>query len=248
MMFRNRLKDLKVAGDLNRLVHEHRRSPHRKPGSRLRLKLESLEDRFLLSTFTVANTNDSGPDSLRQAILDANAATGTNLIAFNIPGAGVRTIAPATALPTITEPVTIDGYTQSGASPNTNSTLTAGDNAVLLVELSGAEQTFDGLTIAAGGTTIRGLEIDGFSSAAGAASVRLTGPGGNTISGNFIGTDSSGTTASPALTPQTGSPWMDRLTTSSAERCLGRATSFTTMATPSRFGTAALSETWCKAT
>ena len=47
------------------------------------------------ATFTVTNTDDTGPGSLRQAILDANAAPGLDTIAFNIPGAGVHTISPA---------------------------------------------------------------------------------------------------------------------------------------------------------
>ncbi len=47
--------------------------------------------------FTVTNTDDSGPGSLRQAILDANANPGADLITFNIPGAGPHTIAPLTA-------------------------------------------------------------------------------------------------------------------------------------------------------
>ena len=72
------------------------------------------------ATFTVINTDDSGAGSLRQAILDANGNAGLDTIAFNIPGAGVHTISPATALPTITDPVVIDGYSQPGASPNTD--------------------------------------------------------------------------------------------------------------------------------
>jgi len=47
-------------------------------------RLERLEARTLPSSFTVLNTNDSGPGSLRQAILDANAATGSSQIIFNI--------------------------------------------------------------------------------------------------------------------------------------------------------------------
>jgi hypothetical protein len=47
------------------------------------------------ATFMVINTNDSGLGSLRQAILDANAAGGTNTISFLIPGAGVQTRLPA---------------------------------------------------------------------------------------------------------------------------------------------------------
>ncbi len=64
----------------------------------------------------VTTTDDSGPGSLRQAILDANANPGTDTITFNIPGAGPHTIAPLTALPEITDPVIIDGTTQPGAS------------------------------------------------------------------------------------------------------------------------------------
>ena len=50
------------------------------------------------ATFTVTNTDDTGPGSLRQAILDANAAPGLDTIAFNIPGAGVHTITPTSGL------------------------------------------------------------------------------------------------------------------------------------------------------
>src|ERR1700748_1850843 len=73
-------------------------------------------------TFMVTNTNDSGAGSLRQAILDANAhvnSGGADMIAFAIPGSGVQTISPTSALPAITEAVVLDGYTQSGASMNT---------------------------------------------------------------------------------------------------------------------------------
>jgi len=85
------------------------------------------------NTFAVVNTNDGGPGSLRQAILDANANAGADSISFNIPGGGVRTITPASPLPDITDSVVIDGYTQPGASPNTAAT---GENAVLLIELT----------------------------------------------------------------------------------------------------------------
>src|SRR5215813_11112292 len=87
------------------------------------------------NTFVVTNTDNSGPGSLAQAILDANANPGPDIITFNIPGSGVHTISPNTSLPTITDPLTIDGYTQPGASANT---LSAGSNAVLQIELSGA--------------------------------------------------------------------------------------------------------------
>src|SRR5262249_44278081 len=80
---------------------------------RLRPRVEGMEDRTLLSTFLVSNMSDSGPGSLRQAILDSNAATGTtNAIDFRIAGHGVQTIFPLSPLPAITKPVLIDGGSQ----------------------------------------------------------------------------------------------------------------------------------------
>ncbi len=85
------------------------------------LLLERLEDRTVPSTFLVTNTLDDGSaGSLRWAVNQANAdADAVSNINFNIPGSGTQTIAPATALPTITHPVIIDGYTQPGATSNT---------------------------------------------------------------------------------------------------------------------------------
>src|SRR5207248_389072 len=56
------------------------------PGRALRPRLEVLEDRLAPAVFTVANSNDSGAGSLRQAILSANATPGTNNINFGIGG------------------------------------------------------------------------------------------------------------------------------------------------------------------
>ena len=63
----------------------------------------------------VTTTADSGPGSLRQAILDVNTVTGpTVAIGFAIPGAGVHTIDPVTPLPPITASVLVDGTSQPG--------------------------------------------------------------------------------------------------------------------------------------
>ena len=149
---------------------------------------------IVASAFVVTNTNDSGIGSLRQAILNADREAG-HTISFAIPGAGVHTIAPTSALPTITDPVIIDGYTQRGASPNT---LAVGDNAILLIELNGANAGIGvtGLTIAAGSSTVRGLVINRF----GGNGVAITGSGAsnasnNAVLGNFIGTNAAGTAA-----------------------------------------------------
>src|ERR1700681_3083255 len=89
----------------------------------------------LPDTFPVTNTNDTGSGSLRQAINDANGHAGLDTISFNIPGSSAHTIPPVTQLPSITSPVTLDGYTQTGSSVNTHAN---GDNAVLLIEINGA--------------------------------------------------------------------------------------------------------------
>ncbi len=66
-------------------------------------------------SFVVTTTADSGPGTLRHAILDANAATGgTDTIDFDIPARGVESIALAAPLPPITGPLLIDGTSQPG--------------------------------------------------------------------------------------------------------------------------------------
>ena len=99
---------------------------------------------IVVGTLVVRNTNDDGAGSLREAINCSNMLPGTDTIAFDIPGTGVHTITPASALPMVTDPVIIDGYTQPGASPNTQST---GDDAVLLIELDGRNRRDRGLRV-----------------------------------------------------------------------------------------------------
>jgi parallel beta-helix repeat protein len=141
------------------------------------------------TTFTVINTNDSGAGSLRQAITDANATSGADVINFDIPGTGVHNIAPATELPTITDPVTINGYSQAGATPNTKA---VGSDAVLKIELSGqsAGAGAIGLRVESANSTIVGLVINRWGQG-----IRVNGPDGAGVKvvGNFIGTDASGT-------------------------------------------------------
>jgi hypothetical protein len=144
----------------------------------------------LADTLVVTNTSDSGTGSLRQAIIDANTVAGTDTITFNIPGAGPHTIQLLSALPVISEPVVIDGYTQPGTSPNTSGP-GLGTNAVLEIELDGTNAGADvnGLHIVAGSSTVRGLVINRFEG----TGIVLETNGGNILEGNFIGTDTTGT-------------------------------------------------------
>jgi hypothetical protein len=135
----------------------------------------------LAATFTVTNTNDTGPGSLRQAIADANGA-GPNTVAFNIPGSGVQKITLASPLPSVGDNVTIDGYTQPGASANT---LSIGDNAVILIRIDGTTPIVV-FNMAGTGSTIRGICIVN-------GEVQIPGAS-NSVSGNFIGIDTDGAT------------------------------------------------------
>lgn len=109
-------------------------------------------------TFVVTNTNDSGPGSLRQAILDGSASFNSQ-VTFNIPGAGVQTINVLSPLPTAGG-VTIDGCTQPGAKPNS---LAVGTDAILLIEITGNKAQPSGTAFQLDNfSTIRGLVINGF--------------------------------------------------------------------------------------
>jgi Domain of unknown function (DUF4394)/Calx-beta domain len=140
------------------------------------------------ATFTVINTDDSGPGSLRQAILDANATAGQDTIAFNIPGGGVQTITPLTPLPIITDPVILNGYTQPGAVPNQQFN---SDNAIHLIEINGASAGANPcLRLATTASLVRGLVIN----RCGTSGIQLqSSAGGNRIDGNYLGTDPTGT-------------------------------------------------------
>ena len=153
-------------------------------------------------TFLVTTTANSGPGSLRAAIHHANfhlntSATEPDVIRFKIRGAGVHRISPLTPLPDITDPLIINGYSQPGSAPNTEA---YSDNAILLIELSGAKCQYrglppgmaqKGLTLKAS-TTVRGLVINRWR---GYAIAGLGETQQHLIEGNFIGTDPTGMAA-----------------------------------------------------
>lgn len=160
------------------------RRPRRAGSSKCAPRVEPMEARQLLALFTVSSLSDSGPSTLRQAILDSNATPGQNEVRFSIPGPGPYSIAPTSDLPAISNTVTIDATTQPGFA------------GLPIIEIDGSRNTGpgntgNGLRINAPGCTIRGLAINRFN----AFGIALGGVSGGTIAGNFLGTDPSGTVA-----------------------------------------------------
>ena len=136
---------------------------------------------------TVNLVNGQPQITLRSAIQAADALSGTQYIDFHIPtsdsgySGGIWTITPASALPTITTSVYLDGTTQPGYS------------GTPVVQLSGgsAGAGVNGLTFSAGNSTVRGFVINGFTG----DGIDLTTNGGDTVQGNYIGTNAAGTAA-----------------------------------------------------
>jgi hypothetical protein len=113
--------------------------------------------------------------TLREVLTAAAANPGAETITFAIPGAGPHFIQLNAPL-SIIGPVTIDGYSQPGAQPNTNS-VDQGLNSRLQIAINGVLATRNDVTV-------RGLAVrDGIEHTNG----RLI------LEGNFIGTDVSGT-------------------------------------------------------
>lgn len=148
------------------------------------------------ATFTVTNTGDSGclglpcSGQLRKAIVDANNNAGADTIVFNIPGTGVQTIVLAGNLPDLETGVTIDGTSQPGYA------------GVPLIEINAtnADQGLRILNAGASSSTstyiIKGLVINrAINSGLLIDFEPFSGPPPNvSISGCYIGTNSSGTT------------------------------------------------------
>jgi parallel beta-helix repeat protein len=141
------------------------------------------------TTYTVTNTNDSGPGSLRQAITDVNTMPGNHIIAFNIPltdpnyiaGQGVWKITPQSTLPIIMRSnLLIDGTTQTTNHGDTN----PGGPEILLDGNHQYGSDFAFHIYNSSGVVIKGFIIGRFT-----VGIEISGSTShnNTISGNYIG-------------------------------------------------------------
>lgn len=121
---------------------------------------------------TTDGTCDASNCTLREAIENANASAGLDSIDFSGLSTGQHTINILSALPTITEPIILDGSTHPDG----------------LIEMVGPTNVVvDGLNISGGGSSVTGFTIYGFRG----DGINLNGSGGNLIYGNFIGRVSS---------------------------------------------------------
>jgi parallel beta-helix repeat protein len=136
------------------------------------------------------SSNSGSQCTLRAAIQEANDTSGADTINFNITSTS-KTITPATPMPPITGPVTINGYSQANTKANTKS---IGNDAVIKIVLDGinAGATTDGLVFDASDSLVKGLVIQRF----GDAGIVLNGSD-NRVQGNFIGTNGTATEARP---------------------------------------------------
>ncbi|QQS40629.1 MAG: carboxypeptidase regulatory-like domain-containing protein [Acidobacteriota bacterium] len=131
----------------------------------------------------VTNTSDSGPGSLRQAIINANAIPESpRTVTFDIPGNGPHTITVSSQLPSANS-LDIDGRTQPGY----------GGVPLIEVRSVGASTPYYGL-ITSGTSTVRGLAINGFE-----VPLLLSNCLVCSVQGNYVGVEINGTTQRSGL-------------------------------------------------
>ncbi|MBO9635640.1 MAG: T9SS type A sorting domain-containing protein [Chitinophagaceae bacterium] len=136
--------------------------------------------------FTVTSNASSGAGSLAQAILDANANSGADIIEFNLP-AGSLVINLTGGLPAITDVVTINGYSQPTAVQGT----IAGRTILVQVDGGSMGGNTDIFTINSPNVTIAGLAI----TRATRYGIYVSQGANNAfIWGNYFGTDATGIT------------------------------------------------------
>lgn len=156
---------------------------------------------------TTSDSSDGTCDvshcSLREAINAANTNAGADTISFNIPPDNpgcntnaICTIQPTIALPAITnDATTIDGFSQPGASPNSNP-FGQGLNAVYKIVLDGSLVPYypAAFELRSSGNLVRGLVIQHFYDG-----IFVLDADNNHIEGNYIGTDAQGSSVAGNL-------------------------------------------------
>ena len=179
---RPRPTSLRTARTNRRPSRQDGRGPGPSAGSRSThgpLTLEQLEGRQVLAalvaseTYVVSTLADSGPGSLREAIIAANTHKGADAIDFNVVG----TISLKSALPTVTDSLEIDGTSAPGYAGRPVVTLDFQNNAGLVIS-TGSD-----------GSVIKSLSLVDSSGAGISLSASAV-----TVAGNYIGLRADGST------------------------------------------------------
>lgn len=150
-----------------------------------RPQLEVLEGRLAPAmVYDVTSAADDNTAGTFRVVLNQAIANPGSTIDIKIPGGGTQVITLTRGvLPTISVPMTINGFTQ------------ANTNGAPAVEIDGANLTADGLTITSGGVTIEGLAVDNFNG----NGIVLSNPLGTSdlIEGCYAGVDLTGLKKAP---------------------------------------------------
>jgi CSLREA domain-containing protein len=123
------------------------------------------------------NSENETECTLRAAIQEINAQSGSQTVIFDIPGGAPYTISPATELPAVVGQAVVDATTQ----------VEFAGTPVIEIDGSGAAGT-DGLTLSGGGVVVRGFVINRFNG----HGVVVGGSGAHVVELNYIGTDVAG--------------------------------------------------------
>ena len=117
--------------------------------------------------------------TLRAAITTANSNANPTTIVFNVTtdGGCPHYIELGSLLPDITSDITIDGFSQAGASPNS---IVPGYDGMICMILRGGGLDHAFKTSGGGRLTVRGIEFEDFSTAA----IRLSSGSGHVVVGN----------------------------------------------------------------
>jgi hypothetical protein len=152
---------------------------------------ESPFDNSTVLTVTSSGDDANTSGTLRWAITNANMFGGAHTVAFNLPSCPT-VISLATPLPNVLSAITVDGYTQPGATPASDNDSAFDANLCVLIKPStSAAVAFKVPSTAQGGInaslTLRGLGIGGFSQ-----DVLLLGGWDHVVVGNQFGGTANG--------------------------------------------------------
>jgi hypothetical protein len=169
LFFGERTMKLFSAKSANRRGSKNRRRSNCSANSRkssFSPRLEALEDRVVLSAISVLNTADSGPDSLREAVLYANENPGPDEIQFAVGLSG--TIGLTSGQLEITDELTIDG-------PGADVLTVSGSGMSRVFLVTDTNVTIDDITIADGLATDGAASSFGFTYSSGGGLLNLGG-------------------------------------------------------------------------